>query len=338
MINIMNEYTTYTKKCLNNYMKYILDKHYDKGIVNRYIDKYIDVRYSNYLDDDTIKDTLNKKITKGISDTTTSLEASLPENKRDILKTIERIFKYVYSLDSSYFLESHSKVIENIYIIREDTFKLEDTGFPNTLLKMVREDIRKRKEFLDSFSSETFSLVKTKLNKSSNLLRISTKDNIRFPELYSEVAIEKARKKDSINEDIVTISYTLVTVEIVNNLLNNNFSNIYYIPLPTSIFGKSTKKNRLLSIIDNEFVLEHINLVVTFDAFKKYKNEIIELMHRGFIFTVSLDKTFNYCSDDLEYLEIFNNIFMLKDKYYYKDMLKNGKLGKRIIIVDEVDE
>ena len=337
MINIMNEYTTYTKKCLTNYMHYILDKHYDKGIVNRYIDKYIDVRYSNYLDEATAKDTLNKKIIKGITETTSSLEDTLPNNKIDKIKAIEKTFKYVYSLDSSYFLEGHNKTIENLSIIRADLLKEDDPNFTTTLNKMLREDIKRRKEFLDSFSSETFSLVKTKLNKSSNLIKISIKDKIRFPELYSDIAIEKARKKDSINEDIITIGYILTTVEIVNNLLNNNFSNIYYLPLPTSIFSKSTKKNRLLSIVDNEFVIEHLNLIVTFDAFKNNKNTIIELMHKGFMFTIALDKTFEYCSENLEYLEMFTNIFMLKDKYYYKDMTKNGKLGKRIIIVDEVE-
>ena len=337
MINIMDEYTTYTKKCLNNYMKYILDKKYDKGMVNKYIDKYIDVRYSNYLDENTIKDTLSKKIIKGISDVTAELVKTIPDNKTDNLKTIEKIFKYVYNLDSAYILESHSKIIENIGIIRDDLLSEANTDFPAIFEKMVREDIKKRKEFLDSFSSDTFSLVKTKLNKSSNLLRISVKDRIKFPELYSEIAIEKSRQKDSINEDIITIGYVLTTIEIINNIISNNFSNTYYISLPTSIFSKSTKKARLLNIIDNEYIIEHINLVITFSAFQQNKSTIIELMHKGFQFTISLDKTFEYCSDNLEYLEMFSNIFMLKDKYYYKDMLKNGKLGKRIIIVDEVE-
>ncbi len=337
MINIMDEYTNFTKRCLNNYMKYILDKQYDKGIVNRYIDKYIDVRYSNYLDEATESATLSKKINKGLKEVTDSLEETLPVSRIERIRNIEKIFKYVHGLDTSYLLESRSKVIENISIIRTELHKEEDPGFSSTFDKMLREDIKKKKEFLDSFNSDTFSLVKTKINKNSNLLRVSVKDNIKFPELYSDIAIDKARHKDSINEDIMAIGYTLTTVEIINNLLNNNFNNIYYLPLPKSIFSKTTKINRLLSIIDNEFIIEHINLVVTFAAFKLYKSTIIELMHKGFLFTIALDDSFNYCSENLEYLEIFNNIFMLKDKYYYKDMSKNGKLGKRIIIVDEVE-
>ena len=115
------------------------------------------------------------------------------------------------------------------------------------------------------------------------------------------------------------------------------FNTTYFLPLPKSIFSKTTKRARLLSIIDNEYILEHVNLVITFDTFKLYKNTIIELLHDGYLFTIALDDSFNYCSENLEYLEIFTNIFMLKDKYYYKDMIKNGKLGKRIIIVDEVE-
>ena len=51
-----------------------------------------------------------------------------------------------------------------------------------------------------------------------------------------------------------------------------------------------------------------------------------------------LDKSFDYSTDNLEYLEVFDYIFMNSDKYYYKDMLNNGKINKRIIIVDEVKE
>ncbi len=337
MINIMNEYTTYVKRTLNSYMKYILDNHYDKGIANRYIDNYIEVRYSNYLDEESVKDTLSKKITKGISKTTDSLIQSLPEKKHSFIKDVEKIFKYLYSLDSTYLLESHHKLIENIAIIRKESLKIEADNFVDSLEKMLKEDIRKKREFLNAFQSDMFSITKTKLDKNPNLLRIKVKDKIKFPELYSDIAIEKAKNKDSIYEDILTVGYILTTVEIINNLLSNNFSNTYYLNFPKSIIDKTTKRNRLLTIIDNDFIIEHINLVITFAAFKLHKNFIIELMHRGFIFTISLDKTFDYCSDNLEYLEMFNNIFMLKDKYYYKDMLNNDKLGKRIIIVDEVE-
>ena len=62
----------------------------------------------------------------------------------------------------------------------------------------------------------------------------------------------------------------------------------------------------------------------------------MELMRQGFIFAIYLDKGFDYCSDNIEYLEAFDKILMEKGKYYYKDMINNGKIGNRIISIEEV--
>ena len=336
MINIMNEYVSYTKKSFHNYMKYILDKYYDKGIVTKFTDTYIDIRYSNYLENcDGMP--ITKKVLKGISLISEEMQNTLPEKKKPLVKGIEKIYKYAYNLDSLYYLDQHAKVINSIKLIREDVFKIEDENFPDSFDKLLKEDIKKKRDFLNNFVSDTFKLKKSRINKNSNTLRVDVVNSIKFPELYSDVAIAKAAEKDNIKEDILSVGYLLLTKDIIEELINNNFNNIYYIKFPKSIFAKQKKKNSLLNIIDNEYIIEHINLVVTFDCFTRYRTYIMELMHDGYQFTLSLDKTFDYSSDNLEYLEVFNNIFMLKDKYYYKDMLNNAKIGKRIIIVDEVE-
>ena len=336
MVNIMTEYINYTKKCFTNYMKYILGNNYDKGIVTKFTDTYIDIRYSNYLDKANDLP-ITKKIIKGINIVSEELQKDLPEKKTPLIKNIERIYKYAYNLDSLYFLEQHTKVIKTISNLREELFKIEDEDFIPTFDKMLREDIRKKREFLNAFDSDTFSLAKSKINKTANNIRVEVKNNIKFPELYSELAIEKTRNKDNIFEDIQSIGLSMVTKEVIEELINNKFDNEYYIRLPKSIFDKQKKKTAMLNIIDNEYIIEHINLIITFDCFTRYRTYIMQLMHEGYQFSLSLDKTFEYSSDNLEYLEVFSKIFMLKDKYYYKDMMNNGKINKRIIIVDEVE-
>ena len=56
----------------------------------------------------------------------------------------------------------------------------------------------------------------------------------------------------------------------------------------------------------------------------------------NFIYGNSIEGFFDFCSDNVEYLVTFEKIFMEKDKYYYKDMLKDGKIKDRIVIVDGV--
>ena len=49
-----------------------------------------------------------------------------------------------------------------------------------------------------------------------------------------------------------------------------------------------------------------------------------------------LDEKFEYSSDNIKFLELFDRIFIEKNKYYYKDMKNNGKIRDRIISIDEV--
>ena len=337
MVNIMNEYITYTKKSLNNYMKYILNSNYDKGIVTRFIDEYIDVRYSNYVDGYSDNAPISKKIDHGLNIVSKELQNTLPDKKKATVTEIEELFKIVIPLDSLYILEQQTKNIEKISELRKHIYNIEDNDFIKTFDKLVKDDIRKKREFLNNFNSDTFYLNKKKLENETNLYYVDVKDKIKFPELYSEIAIKKAREKSNINEDILSIGYSMITAEIINNIINNKYDNTYCIKIPKSIFDKVTKRNRLLSIIDNEFIIEHIELIVTFDCFQNNRGIILELKHQGYQFAISLDKTFDYSSDNLEYLEIFDYIFILKDKYYYKDLTKNVKIGKRIKIVDEVE-
>ena len=59
-------------------------------------------------------------------------------------------------------------------------------------------------------------------------------------------------------------------------------------------------------------------------------------MRAGFIFAIRLDDSFDYNSENIEFMELFDKIFINSDKYYYKDMKKNVKIKNRIVSVDEV--
>ena len=63
----------------------------------------------------------------------------------------------------------------------------------------------------------------------------------------------------------------------------------------------------------------------------------MDYIRNGFVFVIKLDESFDYNSDNIEYLELFDKIIIQSDKYYYKDMKKRGRIKDRIIAVDEVE-
>ena len=161
--------------------------------------------------------------------------------------------------------------------------------------------------------------------------------NITFPELYSESAIKKAREKDSISEDLTAISFLLISVKIANDLIACDFDNKYIVDLPKSYFDKKTKIKALFGTIDSVYVQDRLRIAIDFATFTRYKSYVMDYIRNGFVFAVKLDESFDYSTDNVEYLELFDKIILETDKYYYKDMKKRGKIKDRIIAVDEVE-
>ncbi len=332
MLNIMNEYVNYTSKTIDKYMKYIFEKGYDKGIMDKYTQTYIEYRYGDYVENPN-KQNVCKNINNELDKLTSSL---VGEKDQKFLEIVEAFYKCMFDLDSLYVLEKQTKAIQEIAKLRKNLLGIENPDFAGSFTQMVREDIQKKKLFIDGLKSETFDIKCTRFNGNKDILKVNLTNNIKFPNLYSDIAIEKAAQRDVIDEDLTLIKYALTCKRVVEDIITYNFETKYLLNLPKSIVDKKSKLSRLMTIIDNEYVVDKIRIVINFDTFDRFRTYIFELMKRGFIFDIFLDDKFNYSSDNIEYLVTFEKIFMLKDKYYYKDMTKNGTIKGRIEIVDGV--
>ena len=332
MLNIMNEYVNYTSKTIDKYMKYIFDKGYDKNIMPKYTETYIEYRYGDYVENAN-RNSVIKNINEQLGKLTLSLNG---EKDQRYLEIVESFYKYMFDIDSLYVLEKLNKSINEIAKMRVNLLGIESDNFVESFTQMVREDINKKKAFVDGLKSATFDLKFTKLNGNKDLLKVELTNNIKFPNIYSDIAIEKAAQRDVIAEDLTLIKYSLVCAKILEDIISCNFNTKYFVNLPKSIIDKRSKLNRLMTIIDNEYVVDKLRIVINFDTFDRFRTYIFELMKQGFIFDIFLDDKFNYSSDNIEYLVTFEKIFMLKDKYYYKDMKNNGTIKNRIEIVDGV--
>ena len=335
MINIMNEYVSYGKKSFTKYMKMIFGNKFDKKINDAFLDTYINIRYSNYLDESTESYSLQRKLEKGFDNTLKELSKDEELNINDIAN-FRLFYSYIYNLEQLYLLESQKKGIQEISQKRLELLNVNDEHFVHEFSNILRDDIKKRKDYLDSFESDTFSISFSTLGKNKNNLKVDLKNNIKFPDLYSDVAIKRVGEKDKVSEDLAIIGFLQLTSLIVNDLIVSDFDKKYYIDLPSSFFDKKTKLNKIMEIIDNVFVQDKIRIVISFACFIRYKSYVMQLMRNGFVFALFLDDSFDYCSDNLLYLETFDKILLYSSKYYYKDMINNGKIGSRVVSIAEV--
>ena len=334
MVNVMDDYIKYTDKCLMKYLKFTYEKKFNKQIAQRFVDTYLNVRYSNYIDEESVKLPLSKKITKALDFVKNDLILEYGESLKDTINLYRKFSNYFYNLDQLYLLEAQKKVINDINDDRNKELNEVDNSFVASFSAMLREDIKKKKDYLDSFESQTFKLEFEKFNKTDYGVKLT--NNIVFPELFSDVAIKKAAQKDSIAEDMTAIGFLQTTCTIINNLISCDFDKNYFIHLPSTFFDKKSKVARLFSIVDDLYIQDKIRIVITFACFVRYKSYVMEFMRQGFVFAIYLDEQFDYSSENIKYLELFDKIFIENDKYYYKDMKNNGKIRDRIITIGEV--
>ena len=332
MINIGSEYINFTAKTIDRYMRFILEKSYKKDIINKYTDAYIEYRYGNYVPNAN-KSSVNKNVLLELKKVT---EGFKDYKDQRYLMIVEAIYKFIFDLDSLYVLEKQSKAINEIARLRVKLLGIESDTFLDDFTMMVRSDIARKKGFVDGLKSDSFSLKYKKINDNKNLVKVELTNDIKFPNLYSQLAIDQTAQKDTINEDLTVVKVALTGAKILEDIISFNYDTVYCINLPKSIIDKKGKLNRLTTLIDNEYIVDKVRLLINFDTFDRFRTYIFELMKQGFIFDIFLDDKFNYSSENIEYLITFEKIFMLKDKYYYKDMTNNDKIKGRIEIVDGV--
>lgn len=334
MPNIMDEYIKFMEKSLLNYYKLIYDTKFNKQIATKFVDTYLYVRYGNYFDEDTKKSNMTRKITKAFDITKKELIEESDDKLKPLINSYRVIAASFYNIDQLYLLEAQKKTINDIAIERSKFLDIEDDKFINEFSQVLRDDIKRKKDYLDSFDSNVFKLEEKKYSKNDFGLELT--NNIVFPEIYSEVAIKKAAEKDTVSEDIAAIGFLQASTKIIRDLISCSYDNNYYISLPSSFFDKKTKVARIFNIIDNTFIQDRLRVAITFSCFERYKSYVMEFMRQGFVFAIKLDDKFEYSTDNIKFLELFDKIFIKKNKYYFKDMKNNVKIRDRIISVDEV--
>lgn len=296
MNNVLNEYINLVIEQFNFYGKNILEKYYVSNIFNSLVEEYILIRYYNtYPFKNDLKTTINFYLNKKAE--------QLKENNPNKIKNIDfmlHIFAYLIYLDTDMDSESINKIEKEITIFRNDKYNIEEKI---EFSKEYRAFKKRKNEYINKFKTNDFNI---ELNKLKNKKIYDTKLNytIKMPELYSEKAIESVYNNGIISEDKLFVHYNLLAIKILEEIINYDYNTNYLVDFNVELFNKKEKLNRLLKIIDNDITKEKISLKVTYTDYLKKQNEIFNLIHKGYNFSLIKDEQYK----DDEYNNLFKYI------------------------------
>ena len=306
---------------LNNNEKLLTS---ESTIKTTFIKNYIDVRYYNYCGDVNASYTTSNMNTKILSTLKDLAEKSITSYKGTDTKYGVKVAKYLSMFvliayidknddyDDETFITTYNKKVEKYLtnLVSEKEVK----KILTEVKKIQRKYNQLYKYSLKKLETNTFTLNYEELSTRKNMYLLNLEHNIAFSKVYSDYIVDKVYSEDIISEDKVLIELSLVSVELVNNMLDANFKNKYMLYLPESIYKKDNKLSKVSSIMDDEFIKNSLYILVHYEELIKNKKVIKDLKKSGYKFAVLFDNTVEVSETNQSILSIVDFMFMDKKK------------------------
>lgn len=317
--NIAKEYIDFSKKNIIKYLKVILEKYYNKTLVDSLLEEYISVRY--YNNEERKFKSLEANLNYYLKEKSKVLNSDADEEMSFRIKNTFYLFKYILYFDNVLECESLKEKILEIDEFRNETLCLNDMLFVDNFYKLVKENELRKAKYLKSFDNEKFILDVFKTNN-SKVNKLKLNNTIKFNKIYSDYSIDKVYNEGIVNEQKIFILYYLSSLLILKNVINGEYDKNYIVDFPISIFDKEQKLNRLINIIDNELVKNNIIIRFKYSDYFLYKEKISIWIKEGFQIAIEIDDKYNYDDSSKIWLDIFKYIIIDKNKQNYFDKEK----------------
>lgn len=309
-INIINQYIELTKKQINEYMKLVFENNFNKKYCDMYTEKYINTRYYNFYEKNE-NNTIRTRILDNLRELQEELEKKLYVDKKEI-ENIRVFYYFVLYFDNVVYYKDLEKIIQKITKLREKTLGKKKDGFDKKLYLKMTECIKQKEEFIKKFETNEFYIKLSNYPEKLHIYRVNLKYNIEFPLTYSNYAVEKAFATGIIDEDKLVVEYYLITMQILKDILKQNFKKQYVVEFSSSLLKKPKKLKSLLNIINGTSVQEKLSIKIRYGKFIKNKEKVYDLMRKGYKIAIVMDDTFEVNAKNLQSLDMFKYVIVNK--------------------------
>ena len=250
---------------------------------------------------------------------------------REVIEQMCIFFYYVLYFDKVIQSRDIKKTIEKISKLRKRVLNIEDEEFNKLVYNTMKEFEKEKEKLVERFETDDFKLKITNYPDELNVYRVNLKYNFNFPLVYSEFAINKAFNIGIINEDKLAIEFYLISIEVLKDVLKQNFKKKYILEFAPSLFEKPKKLKSILNILNNPILQEKVSIKLRYEQFLNHKDIVYELLREGFRITAILDSSFTIDYKNIEDLKMFKYIIINSKLDCYNEIKRNKKNLNNVI-------
>ncbi len=296
----------------------------EPSIKEYFLKIYIDGKYYNFCGNVNVAyDSKNmvSKIEKLMEQTGEYLKKSYQGKDSKFNEKVEKFTKIFMLLP---YLEKNSSTDmrtrkENFKKKIYQTFKkeylseAEATKAANEIVKTQKAYENTRKYLFDKLATNTFKIKYIKV-KDEKMYGVDLDHNINFSKIYSDYIVDKTYQEGIVAEDKVFVLANMLLMEIVNDMLESDFSKKYLLYIPESLYEKEVKLNQLFDLLNDEYAKYAIRILVKYDEIDGNKTIIKNLIKEGFQFVIYFDKKDVLKEKDLKFIYLMDKIIINEKK------------------------
>lgn len=313
---MLNYYLLFLSKNLHNLVHEVVPSFYSEELFEIFLKEYINIRFYNYYDDEL---TMEEKIEKYLNRIFLKLIKDYP-SEEEKLTNMYMAFSYLMLIDNQSSL-SDDTVIGLITDYRKDIGLEDNKIFPRSIKKQIESFKNKKKELLDYFLTDKFSLVENNTSNNS-IIDIKMNYNIEFPEIYSKSAIDEIYNSTPVSEERMLVIYSLVIPKIIMDLDNYIYDRYYLVDFSCEIFNNNELLEKVKKFTVNDIFKFRVVFKIEYDDYSKHSASIKEMIKDGYMFAIKIDDEVELTNNML--LNLFKYI-LIDSNSIHKDV-KNDKI------------
>jgi len=294
-------------------------------IKNKLMGYYIDSKYYDFYGDLDFFSTKKQieKIEKYISKEAVLLKKKYNGSDSKYAEKVDKflkIFIVLANLENAKNSITDKKAKEEFY--KNQILQLiSDANYDSAKLKnMISEIMKIQRNYIGiieylckKFETNMFELELLKLKTNKNIFVTNLEHNISFSKMYSDYIIDKTYSEGIIAENKIIVLLNLLSINLINDMLNSDFNKKYVVYIPESLYSKEKKLEKLLSMIEDEHAKESVIILISIEKLSSSKTIIKKLKKNGYSFAVPIIKEESLNSKYYATMNLADYIFVDKN-------------------------
>lgn len=311
-------------------------------------DIYMDAKYYNNCAlgelDEKVKVTASK-VEKTLLDCSISLFKAYKgtdDKYHDKLKKFLKIMVLINKLEEDYISiedlekkkDTYTKKILK-YLKYNDLPAKEIKAMVTNILKVQRSYASMMKFLFNKLDSGMFKLAFNQVGK-NKIYVTDLEHNIQFSKMYSEYIVDKTYTEGLVAEDKLEVLATLLSSQLVKDMLNKEFSKKYIVTIPDSLFTKEKKLEKILSMFDDGHAKNTVLFLITVDVANDNKKILRKLIKDNYHFAIDMSSLKNIRKKDEASLYMVDVLVASNNNNAVKELLTNypTEITEKVLYTD----